>query len=204
MNSPGATSEDCLEEEGRGDDEDEEEEEMAALKAEEHEGEMRGPSKGRKARGAGEGRSLKQPSQQKSGASSSSTDKEDTVKSLCSAFRMPFCRCGHVMSTWLAGVLNPFFLQSFGLTFVAEWGDRSQISTFALAADRSVAGVFVGKKNFILPTILDNYLWISCVSIYTCLYTMHVYRDMCTYLVDAVVGLSGFRFGSSAFVTTTA
>ncbi|CBZ50592.1 hypothetical protein NCLIV_010610 [Neospora caninum Liverpool] len=55
-----------------------------------------------------------------------------------------FCKSGRMLYAAAASFLSPVFLQSFGLTFVAEWGDRSQISTFALAADRSVVGVFLG------------------------------------------------------------
>ncbi|KEP64081.1 UNVERIFIED_CONTAM: membrane protein C17G8.08c, putative [Hammondia hammondi] len=53
-------------------------------------------------------------------------------------------RTRSVLYASLTSFLSPVFLQSFGLTFVAEWGDRSQISTFALSADRSVVGVFLG------------------------------------------------------------
>ena len=33
-----------------------------------------------------------------------------------------------------SGVLGPVFVQAFVLTFIGEWGDRSQIATIALAA----------------------------------------------------------------------
>ncbi|MFM1841434.1 MAG: hypothetical protein RLZZ490_165 [Cyanobacteriota bacterium] len=36
------------------------------------------------------------------------------------------------------------FLESFLLTFVAEWGDRTQIATIALAASNNVVGVTMG------------------------------------------------------------
>ncbi len=36
------------------------------------------------------------------------------------------------------------FLESFTLTFVAEWGDRTQIATLALAATHNVIGVTAG------------------------------------------------------------
>ena len=36
------------------------------------------------------------------------------------------------------------FTQTFTLTFLAEWGDRSQIATIALAAHKELLGVVVG------------------------------------------------------------
>jgi Ca2+/H+ antiporter, TMEM165/GDT1 family len=41
-------------------------------------------------------------------------------------------------------VCTPIFLEAFILTFLAEWGDRSQITTIALAAHKEPYGVVVG------------------------------------------------------------
>lgn len=37
------------------------------------------------------------------------------------------------------------FINAFTLTFLAEWGDRSQIATIGLAASSDVVGVTVGS-----------------------------------------------------------
>lgn len=41
---------------------------------------------------------------------------------------------------------SPIFLQCFTMTFLAEWGDRSQISTIALAAAKNPFGVTLGMS----------------------------------------------------------
>eukprot|EP00658_Telonema_sp_P-2_P030685 TRINITY_DN23135_c0_g1_i1.p1 TRINITY_DN23135_c0_g1~~TRINITY_DN23135_c0_g1_i1.p1 ORF type:complete len:173 (-),score=49.18 TRINITY_DN23135_c0_g1_i1:381-899(-) len=44
----------------------------------------------------------------------------------------------------LAALFSPVLVKTFTLTFVAEWGDRSQIATIALAAAKNVYGVTAG------------------------------------------------------------
>eukprot|EP00741_Cyanophora_paradoxa_P022191 tig00021435_g21421.t1 len=62
--------------------------------------------------------------------SSSSTHKPMTTKETFIAFLEKF--------------LSPIMLKAFTLTFLAEWGDRSQISTIALAAAKDPIGVTFG------------------------------------------------------------
>lgn len=42
------------------------------------------------------------------------------------------------------GILSPVFLETFIITFLAEWGDRSQIATIGLAASSNPYGVTIG------------------------------------------------------------
>ncbi|XP_064637450.1 putative divalent cation/proton antiporter TMEM165 isoform X3 [Lineus longissimus] len=44
----------------------------------------------------------------------------------------------------ILGFISRIFLESFTLTFLAEWGDRSQIATIILAAREDVIGVILG------------------------------------------------------------
>ncbi|EFO25798.2 hypothetical protein LOAG_02681 [Loa loa] len=41
-------------------------------------------------------------------------------------------------------VISALFLESFTLTFLAEWGDRSQLTTIILAARENIYGVVIG------------------------------------------------------------
>ncbi|OON20952.1 hypothetical protein X801_03161, partial [Opisthorchis viverrini] len=41
-------------------------------------------------------------------------------------------------------IFSPILAEAFILTFLAEWGDRSQLTTIVLAATKSVSGVIVG------------------------------------------------------------
>merc|ERR1719265_1566578 len=41
-------------------------------------------------------------------------------------------------------ICSPIFLQALTLTFLAEWGDRSQIATISLAEHQKALGVIIG------------------------------------------------------------
>jgi putative Ca2+/H+ antiporter (TMEM165/GDT1 family) len=45
----------------------------------------------------------------------------------------------------LRSLLSPVLINAFTLTFLAEWGDRSQIATIGLAASQDVVGVTLGS-----------------------------------------------------------
>jgi putative Ca2+/H+ antiporter (TMEM165/GDT1 family) len=45
---------------------------------------------------------------------------------------------------WYLTILSPIFVQAFVLCFLAEWGDRSQISTITLAATGDILYVSLG------------------------------------------------------------
>jgi Ca2+/H+ antiporter, TMEM165/GDT1 family len=44
----------------------------------------------------------------------------------------------------LRRVVSPLVIEAFILTFLAEWGDRSQITTISLAASQNAIGVTLG------------------------------------------------------------
>ena len=53
-------------------------------------------------------------------------------------------RIGYPGRGALLAVFSPLFLEAFAVTFLAEWGDKSQISTVAMAAQDGVTGVTIG------------------------------------------------------------
>ncbi|VDN98771.1 unnamed protein product [Rodentolepis nana] len=51
---------------------------------------------------------------------------------------------GSRLKAVLRGLLSPVFAEALVMTFLAEWGDRSQITTIVLAAREDVIGVIMG------------------------------------------------------------
>ncbi|KAI8329471.1 hypothetical protein BC941DRAFT_442937 [Chlamydoabsidia padenii] len=68
-------------------------------------------------------------------------------------------------------VFSPVFVQTFILTFLGEWGDRSQISTIALAAANNVywvtAGVIIGHSMCTGVAVVGGRLLASKISVRT-------------------------------------
>ncbi|CEP10391.1 hypothetical protein [Parasitella parasitica] len=68
-------------------------------------------------------------------------------------------------------VFSPVFVQTFVLTFLGEWGDRSQISTIALAAANNVyyvtAGVVIGHGMCTALAVIGGRMLASKISVRT-------------------------------------
>ncbi|KAG0757124.1 hypothetical protein G6F57_009590 [Rhizopus arrhizus] len=68
-------------------------------------------------------------------------------------------------------VFSPVFVQTFVLTFLGEWGDRSQISTIALAAANNVyyvtAGVVIGHGLCTAGAVIGGRMLATKISVRT-------------------------------------
>ncbi|CCG83029.1 Putative uncharacterized protein [Taphrina deformans PYCC 5710] len=67
-------------------------------------------------------------------------DAEDNMGQATKAVRKSFEGVTNLLSL----VFSPIFVQTFTLTFLGEWGDRSQIATIAMAAGSDYLWVIVG------------------------------------------------------------
>lgn len=68
-------------------------------------------------------------------------EEADDLKDLCES---DISVNGSTLLCVARNFFSPVFLQAASLTLMAEWGDRSQLATFALAADRSASAVCLG------------------------------------------------------------
>ncbi|CAO3597020.1 unnamed protein product [Absidia cylindrospora] len=106
-----------------------------------------------------------------------------------------FVRAKEGLMNLMQLVFSPVFVQTFILTFLGEWGDRSQISTIALAAANNVywvtAGVVIGHSMCTGVAVLGGRLLASKISVRTvtlsgatlflifgAYYTYHAYKPV--------------------------
>lgn len=72
-------------------------------------------------------------------------------------------------------VFSPVFVQTFILTFLGEWGDRSQISTIALAAANNMywvtLGVVIGHSMCTFVAVMGGRYLATKISVKTVTYT---------------------------------
>ncbi|ODM96720.1 Transmembrane protein [Orchesella cincta] len=75
-------------------------------------------------------------------------DDNNDIESQTSKEATPMVSEGYKLPTGIRRILftlfSRIFLQAFTMTFLAEWGDRSQIATIILAAREDVPGVCIG------------------------------------------------------------
>ncbi|KAI9224929.1 hypothetical protein BC828DRAFT_372199 [Blastocladiella britannica] len=69
---------------------------------------------------------------------------DDAIAEKAGAAASMFAALGRSTTAAAKWILSPIFVETFVLTFLAEWGDRSQIATIAMAAAGNVSSVIVG------------------------------------------------------------
>lgn len=61
-----------------------------------------------------------------------------------------YSRLSSITAMYFFYFLNQLFLKCLTMTFIAEWGDRSQLATIVLAGINNVYGVIVGEWPHVL------------------------------------------------------
>ena len=63
-----------------------------------------------------------------------------------------YSRCSSNLAMYYFYLLHQLFLKCLTMTFIAEWGDRSQLATIVLAGINNVYGVIVGEWPHVFIT----------------------------------------------------
>ncbi|KAH0484447.1 MAG: uncharacterized protein KVP18_004599 [Porospora cf. gigantea A] len=69
----------------------------------------------------------------------------ETVSGFVSRLARWFSYCVNLCQRRFSRVIGPVAAQAFSMTFIAEWGDRSQIATITLAAHKDPLAVTLGS-----------------------------------------------------------
>merc|ERR1711990_540926 len=80
----------------------------------------------------------------KSDDNNTSKDDDDITVSLAEKGKSSMKKATKHEKQWWEFFVSVIFVQAFTLTFLAEWGDRSQIATIAMAADYNPYGIIIG------------------------------------------------------------
>ena len=93
---------------------------------------------------AGENEELKEVELELSGGSTDIEGRSGEISPLHEPQISSSSYIATVVKWWQANESRRVFVQAFGMTFLAEWGDRSQIATIALASAKDATGVTIG------------------------------------------------------------
>lgn len=106
--------------------------------------EITSEDKQKEARSRKENSDLNQSSSLLASKSSISAITQEDAKEATEEEQKKSVSCTKRIENFLSICINAIFLKAFILTFIAEWGDRSQLSTVTLATTTNMYAVFIG------------------------------------------------------------